>query len=64
MSDFATYWQRIVGTNPKLSDETGYIKMTVAEFQRQLELAWRAAQRLTPERDVFDLLFGGRKPCP
>lgn len=61
MKDFLPYWGKIVGNNPGLSDESGYIKMTVCEFRRQLELAWHEAQKVTPVGDVFDLLFGGRK---
>ena len=62
MIHFQDYWQKMLDSNPRLDNETGYIKMTVAEFQRQLELCWREAQKLTPAGDVFDLLFGGRKP--
>lgn len=62
MIDFLTYWGRLIGNNPRLENETEFIKMSVAEFQRQLELCWREAQKLTPAGDVFNLLFGGRKP--
>lgn len=60
MNDFETYWRELTIRNPSLTDSTR-INLSIEEFRKQLERAFRKGQTVANAAGLFDRLFGDKQ---